>query len=195
MAEVDIKYVGQRNLLMNRISAERLKESAGTKIGGKRVKNAESLQKMYDEWKDNCYWQDGIGLYCPAENIEANLIEAAKKLQLGRGTFKQLVMRNLTVSEPFIPIKCSKTFKNKDEILEAGWVDERVARQQMIPVVRHRVMVPTPWELSFTLMVTDEKEIDKKSLQSILEWAGKLGMMDWRPKFGTFEAEILKWRD
>jgi hypothetical protein len=193
--EADIVYTGERDLLMNRMDIERLKESAENKVGGKRVKNKESLEKMKNEWRGNCYWLEKVGLYCPAENIEANLFEAAKKIQLGRGTMKQIAMRNLTVKEPCVPIQCSKTFKSLDEVMKAGWVDERVARQQMTPVVRHRVMIPVPWKVAFTLLVTDESEMDKKNLVDILAWGGKLGLMDWRPKFGTFEPEVIAWRD
>lgn len=180
---------------MNRMDIENFKAEQDGKIGGQKKKDQASLDHLRNEWRRNCYWLDGTGLYCPADNIEAALIGAGKKMKLGMGTFKEIVSRNLVVSEPQVPIKCSKNFKSLDEIMKAGWVFEKIVKQGRIPAVRRRVMIPTPWEITFTLIVDDPKEMSRKNLQELMEIAGGKGLMDWRPKFGTFEAEILEWRD
>lgn len=45
----------------------------------------EELERLSDlEWEAGCYWQDGIGLYIPGENIEATLRNGGKSFKKGR---------------------------------------------------------------------------------------------------------------
>ena len=45
----------------------------------------EELERLSDlEWEAGCYWQDGIGLYIPGENIEATLRNGGKSFKKGK---------------------------------------------------------------------------------------------------------------
>ena len=49
------------------------------KYTSKKNKTDEDLVKISDlEWEAGAYWKDGMGLYIPAENVEATIINGAK---------------------------------------------------------------------------------------------------------------------
>ena len=54
------------------------------KYTSKRNKTEEDLKKISDlEWEAGAYWKDDIGLYIPAENVEATIINGAKAFKKG----------------------------------------------------------------------------------------------------------------
>lgn len=59
-------------------------------------------------------------------------------------------------------------------------------------IIRLRPMIPTGWSLTFVLEF-DDSILNKKSLIKAIEDAGSLvGLGDWRPKFGRFNAEFAE---
>ncbi len=80
--------------------------------------------------------------------------------------------------------------KDKDKLFE----DKRFTLRKGVAIqksrlIRVRPMIPTGWELSFTLEF-DDTILNRKSLVKAMVDAGALiGLGDWRPKFGRFTVE------
>lgn len=54
------------------------------KYTSKKKKTEEDLIKIADlEWESGAYWKEGLGLYIPAENVEATIINGAKAYRKG----------------------------------------------------------------------------------------------------------------
>ena len=59
------------------------------KITSKRKKTEEDLIRLSNlEWESGLYWDDEVGVYIPAENIEATIREGAKASKQGKAIVK-----------------------------------------------------------------------------------------------------------
>jgi hypothetical protein len=132
----------------------------------------------------NRLYQNGHGLFYPAENIRQSIIGAASRHKIGRRAATTDVAAAIYVSPFELP-------------LEEEWhVDSRavVIKATGGRVIRNRPMFDQ-WHLNFQLLI-DTDLIPEKLMQVILEDAGKLvGLGDWRPakkgQYGRFT--IVSW--
>lgn len=194
--EARVKIVGNNRLLMHRCTVEAVKQSAKPKTGSGRkrtVKDEAYFEAMENEWKKTCMFDEKVGLFIPSEYIEANLRDAGLKIPVGRGSLKAEASR-LVVAGDKIPMRTIKSVKRLEDIEKLGWIDERVVR---IPprtgsrVPKKRVCIPDPWELEFTVLIPNSS-IDIEMLRKLFEAGGKIGLGDWRPKFGTYDLVSIK---
>lgn len=148
-------------------------------------KTEEDLEKLSDlEWESGAYWKDGLGLYIPAENVEATILNGAKARKKGKDFQKYC-----DVTDLYIPFNYGENLTKEELIHNYEYRDTRV-----MTVMRARVLRTRPrfdqWEITFNLMY-DEKNIDLDTIVNAIEYAGQyVGLCDSRPKYGKFVAII-----
>jgi len=157
------------------------------KITSKRKKTEEDLIQLSNlEWESGLYWDDEIGVYIPAENIEATIREGAKASKNGKAIVKAFACETL---KPKLDIGEDLT---KEQMLN----DNRFRDVRMMKVQQARVMRTRPrfntWNLSFEASY-DEKILDFETLVNAIEYSGQyVGLCDSRPKYGKFVAKITE---
>lgn len=155
------------------------------KYTSKKNKTDEDLIKISDlEWEAGCYWQDGIGLYIPGENVEATLRNGAKAFKKGKD-FEKYV----NVTEPYIKLYYGEDLTKEELIANYEYRDTRI-----MSVMRSKILRTRPrfdqWNITFNILY-DETKIDLDTIVNILEYSGQyIGLCDSRPRYGKFCATI-----
>ena len=173
MATVKVTIKGVVPLLQHRYPSEK-EETKIMKVRGARDYSKEAELALY---------RDEVGtIYQPAEHILGALIKAAVDFKItGRGkkTYKDLIKSAIVISPDAIPHKNKK------------WEVDR----RMVVIQRSRIMRERPrfdnWELSFEIETLDE-QLPLSALKEILDQAGKVGIGDFRPRFGRFIVTEFK---
>ena len=89
------------------------------KYTSKRKKTDEDLIKISDlEWEAGAYWKEGLGLYIPAENVEATILNGAKANKKGKDFEKYC-----TVTDIYIPLDYGENL-TKEELISNYKYDE-----------------------------------------------------------------------
>ena len=155
------------------------------KYTSKRKKTDEDLIKISDlEWEAGAYWKEGLGLYIPAENVEATILNGAKANKKGKDFEKYC-----TVTDIYIPLDYGKNLTKEELISNYKYRDTR-----MMTVMRSKIARTRPrfdrWKITFNLQY-DESKIDLETITLAIENAGLyVGLCDSRPKYGKFTAII-----
>lgn len=150
-------------------------------LTSKRKKTDEDHEAIaYSEWRGALYYDDKMGPYIPAMNIESMLQAAAKMQKLG-SKFKQAVM----VIEDKIKLEYSGP-RELRTMYAAGYADFRSVKVQQARLQRCRPKFDE-WTCSFTLAF-NPAILNKSDIQKAVCDAGALvGLGDFRPRFGRFE--------
>lgn len=157
------------------------------KITSIRKKTEEDLVKLSDlEWEAGLYWDKKIGLYMPAENIEATVREGAKARKKGKD-----IVKAFTVLDLYVPVDIGEK-KTLDELrADYRFRDVRAMKVKMARVMRTRPRFEY-WRLEFDATY-DEKMLDFQSIVDAIEYAGQyVGLCDSRPKYGKFVATVTE---
>lgn len=151
----------------------------------KRTKTEEDLIKISDlEWEAGAYWKEGLGLYIPAENVEATLINGGKAFRKGTD-FQKYV----SVTDLYIPLDYGENLTKEQLIADYNYRDTRPMTVQRAKVMRTRPRFDT-WKITFN-MIYDETKLDLDQIIQALEYAGNyVGLCDSRPKYGKFVATV-----
>ena len=156
------------------------------KINAKKSKKTEDdIAKLSDlEWEAGAYWKEGLGLYIPAENVEATIRNGGKAYRKGSD-----IEKYVNVTDLYIPFNYGENLTKEELIQNYEYRDTRV-----MTVNRARVMRTRPrfdqWNITFNLMYNEEK-IDLDTIITALEYAGLyVGLCDSRPKYGKFVATV-----
>ena len=151
-------------------------------VSGKRNKTDEDFETMAKiEFLAGLYMNEKGEYTLPAHNVEAAMLEGAKKNKNGR-----LVQGGAyVVDDPVLVFPGSK--KSPDELWEDGehalMVSVRVQRNR---VMRTRPLIPAGWTAAVEIKY-DSGLIEEPAIRQALEVAGlERGLGDWRPKFGRF---------
>lgn len=157
------------------------------KLTSKRNKTEEDLRRISDiEWDLSLYWDDDIGLYIPAECIEACVREAAKKQKKGKQIvcgFSCLDMMNpLDIGEKPTKEQMRSDFRFRD-------VRSMCVQRSRVMRTRGRFNM---WKCSF-LAAYDENILDLHTITDAIEYAGNyVGLLDSRPRYGRFAATVTE---
>ena len=151
----------------------------------KRTKTEEDLIKISDlEWEAGAYWKEGLGLYIPAENVEATMVGGAKSFKKG-SDFQKYV----SVTDLYIPLDYGENLTKEQLIADYNYRDTRPMTVQRAKVMRTRPRFDT-WKITFN-MIFDETKLDLDQIIQALEYAGNyVGLCDSRPKYGKFVATV-----
>lgn len=154
-------------------------------LTGKKKKTEEDLIAISNlEWEAGAYWKEGMGLYIPAENVEATIINGAKQYKKGKD-----IEKYCDVTDLYIPFSYGENLTLEELIANYEYRDTRPMN-----VMRSKVMRTRPrfdqWEITFPLRYNEE-QIDMKTIVDAIEYAGQyVGLCDSRPKYGKFVALI-----
>lgn len=155
------------------------------KYTSKKKKTEEDLIKIADlEWESGAYWKEGLGLYIPAENVEATLINGAKAFRKGSDVEKYCDVYDL-----YIPFDYGENLTKEELIQNYEYRDTRVMTVMRAKILRTRPRFDQ-WKIEFHLRYDDTK-IDLDTIINAMEYAGQyVGLCDSRPKYGKFVAMI-----
>ena len=154
-------------------------------LTGKRKKTDEDHEAIAkSEWTASMYFDEKTGPYVPAMMIESTIMEAAKLQKLGK-KFKSSIM----VVEDQIPLQYEGPRDRAGLWNNPDFVDMRSVKVQQARIQRCRPKFNS-WKLSFTVAY-NASVVDARDIKKALEDAGTLvGMGDFRPRFGKFEAFV-----
>ena len=155
------------------------------KITAKRKKTEEDIIKLSDlEWEAGLYWNDEVGVYIPAENIEATIREAAKASKLGKHFQKGFMVKDMMVH-----LDIGEELSKQEMCADARFRDVRPMKVQQSRVLRTRPRF-NMWNLTFTAAY-DEKILNFDDVVNAIEYGGQyVGLCDSRPKYGKFAAKV-----
>lgn len=155
------------------------------KYTSKKNKTEEDLIKISDlEWESGAYWKDGLGLYMPAENVEATIKNGAKANKKGKD-----IEKYVSVIDLYIPFFYGENLTKEELIANYDYRDTRIMTVQRAKVLRTRPRFDQ-WHIIFNLMYDDTK-IDIDTIVNAMEYAGSyVGLCDSRPKYGKFTTII-----
>lgn len=157
------------------------------KYTSKQNKTEEDLMKIADlQWEAGAYWEDGLGLYIPAENVEATLRNGGKVNKKGTD-----IQKYVDVTDLYIPFNYGEDLTKEQLIKSYEYRDTRI-----MVISRNRVPVTRPrfdqWNITFNLRYNEEK-IDLDTIINAMEYSGQyIGLCDSRPKYGRFVVTIEK---
>ena len=155
------------------------------KYTSKKNKTDEDLTTISDlEWEAGAYWKDGLGLYIPAENVEATIINGAKANKKGKD-----VQKYVDVIDLYIPLDYGENLSKEELIQNYEYRDTRI-----MTVMRSKILRTRPrfdqWVIEFNLRYNEEK-INIDTIINAMEYAGLyVGLCDSRPKYGKFSVVI-----
>lgn len=155
--------------------------------GKKRNKTDEDLALLSDlEWEGGLYWDDDIGIYIPAENVEATVREGAKARRKGKD-----IVKAFSCNEMLIPLDIGERLTKEQMKSEFRFRDVRAMKVKQSRVMRTRPRF-NMWSLSFTAQY-DENILDFREIVDAIEYAGQyVGLCDSRPKYGKFSATVTE---
>ena len=190
MKEMQIELRGIAPLLMHSCRGVNTTEPLAIekkKLTSKRTKTEEdNLAILEIDYRLAIYHDKELGPYVPAENIEATFRESAKKNKQGKLT--QIAM---FVNQDRIPLIYDGPRGIEELAKDMDYRDVRVGR---VPSSRASVLVCRPrfnrWSCKFSLTY-DETLINTEDVREIIYRAGaQVGLCDYRPRYGRFEAFI-----
>lgn len=157
------------------------------KITSKRKKTEEDIIKLSDlEWEAGLYWNKDVGVYVPAENIEATIREAAKSKKLGKHFQKGFMVQDMMV-----PMDIGENLTKEEMCADVRFRDVRPMKVQQARVLRTRPRF-NMWNITFTAAY-DENILNFNDVVNAIEYGGQyVGLCDSRPKYGKFSAKITE---
>ena len=155
------------------------------KYTSKKNKTDEDLTTISDlEWEAGAYWKDGLGLYIPAENVEATIINGAKVNKKGKD-----VQKYVDVVDLYIPLDYGENLSKEELIQNYEYRDTRIMTVMKSKILRTRPRFDQ-WVIEFNLRYNEEK-INIDTIINAMEYAGLyVGLCDSRPKYGKFSVVI-----
>ena len=154
-------------------------------LTSKRKKTEEDILKLLDlDYEGSLYYDSDVGVYVPAICVEATLRNGAKKIRKGSD-----VKSCVFVSPDFIEL-----IYDGPSDLEGLLKDDRFKDVRPVVVQRASMLKCRPrfdkWEINFDLTF-DPKIFNDEDIELITDIAGRqIGLCDYRPRYGRFEAII-----
>ncbi len=171
-----IMHNGQTADPLNKF-AKALKE-----VSGKRKKTEEDYAEMSRiEWHAGLYVDKDGELILPASILESAIQEGAKKQKLGKA-FKSAVFVDADAK-----LDIGKKKKAADLWGDDNYRDTRGVKVGMARIMRTRPIF-ADWKA--TIVITfDNEQVNAADIQrAVLDTGSKVGLCDYRPKFGRFEV-------
>lgn len=190
MSRFRMTCVGTKPLLMhNARLSNPLDEVAKAmkRITAKRIKTDEDHEELARlEHMGGLYFDPEIGPYMPGQNFERCLVDAARITKSGKK-----IERGVFVDTDVNPI----SYDGPRDI-DGLWKDENFRHAASVKVGTSRVTRTRPQFRSWAVEAEGEYDPTVVSLVELGEIATTAGLMiglgDWRPRFGRFEATVEK---
>lgn len=147
---------------------------------GYKFTEEELIQLSNLEWEAGAYWQDGLGLYIPGENVEATIRNGAKASKKGKD-----IEKFVNILDLYIPFEYGENLTKEELISRFEYRDTRTMVIGRARIIRTRPRFDQ-WRITFNLSYNEEK-IDVDTIVNAMEYAGLyVGLCDSRPKYGQF---------
>ncbi|OGM09206.1 hypothetical protein A2Z67_04670 [Candidatus Woesebacteria bacterium RBG_13_36_22] len=179
--KIKVKCIGIVDYLQNQYTISE-EESKG-------VKRAKSLATDATSKVDEVVYKDEDGCYIPDEHFLAAIKFGASKLvKKGATKWTGDFIAGVLIEENKIRFIPNKKI----------WDDIHISHGRRPPrtggrVAIHRPLFKKGWKAEFTIIVDDD--IPKQIVESVMEITGhKIGIGDWRPRFGRFDVELKEVR-
>lgn len=158
-------------------------------ITGKRGKTDDDYERIAEfEWMGGVY-VDSMARPCiPGEIIESGLVAAAKKFKMGQRFLGGVMSDGNWTLEYDGPKNAEKLWLDYPQ-----FKDVRAVRVGNARVMRTRPIF-RDWAATVEVKY-DPENVNRDSVVRAMQTLGTLGIMDFRPKFGRFQAEVLDGRE
>lgn len=180
----DVEIQGIAPLLQNNI------EGAEEQMTRKGKRSTSGVRDIPDEWKGKLYRIERDGkLGHPSAAIESALVKAARDFKADkRRSMADVVKALVYVDGQYVELVGKK---EPDRINRASCVNPNTKGRGFV----YRPQFDEGWTGKFVLTCSDTEVIDIARLKEILDYAGyRVGIGDWRPKFGRFIVSKFKER-
>ena len=143
------------------------------KYTSKKKKTEDDLKKISDlEWESGAYWKEGLGLYIPAENVRATLVNGAKEIRKGTD-----IQKYVDILDLYIPFNYGENLTKQELIDSYEYRDTRPMTVNRAKVIRTRPRF-NQWNITFKMRY-DETKIDLDVIMMSLKNAGSyIGLCD-----------------
>lgn len=193
MDQITLKITGESALLMHSdILSNPLNPltKEHKKLTDKRKKTSEDHAEIAkSEWTSSLYYDKGIGLYMPSQNLMSSIRGGGKISRLGAAIGRAVLCLDdklaLSTSAP--------------KSIEKMWESQKYTDARSVVISGRRIMRYRPrfdeWSLTMTLQFSPDV-IDRDQLLTSAKNAGKLiGLGDFRPEksglFGRYSVEDI----
>jgi hypothetical protein len=194
---LNVEATGLKELIMhNSRLANPLDEYAKKlkKLSSQRNKTDDQIALMSQtEFFGSIYYSDKTGVYVPEDWLMSCIVKAAKRSK--KGASAQIAIRDIQDQNEKMPSGVIKLHYEGPKTPEAMWekytpfVFVKGVVVQRSRVMRTRVMIPD-WKLKFRVNFNDEFINDEDLANSVQEAGEIIGIGDWRPRYGRFEASL-----
>lgn len=165
-------------------------------ITGKRKKTDEDFEALAKiEWEAGLYYSPELGPFIPSINVEGMLRDAAKKLKKGTDVKQSLRVFPLEIKLGYNGPRdldgLKKIAFSGDKVNGEDFFDSRAVGINQSTIMRTRPRF-NKWWLEFEI-IADDAVFNIDDVVQILGIGGtKIGLSDYRPRYGTFEFKIIK---
>jgi hypothetical protein len=144
------------------------------------------------EFIGGMYWDETLGPYIPTDNLQAMLVEGARKRKLGK-QFEALVEVAPRDDVDGYAIRYPGPRQIEEMFADPRFVFCKQVRVGQSKVMRTRPRFPK-WEITFDIdSDTDAGGPSQDEIHQALTDAGNLvGLGDWLPRYGRFGVESIK---
>jgi hypothetical protein len=156
-------------------------------VSGKKTKTDDDIRRMGElEFRASLYFDETLGPVIPAQNFERMLRDAGTMTKRGRD-----VQRALMVVDDLVPIEY-----DGPRDLPRLEKDKRFHSRMSVKVKQARTVRERPifhdWGCKVTVSY-DEKLFNQDEIIEIMAKSGRyIGIGTFRPRYGQFEAEVIK---
>lgn len=186
METINVKITGVSPLLMHsdRFSNPLDPMTKDHKLlTGKKKKTDEDHEAIaLSEWRGALYYDKSLGPYVPGQNIESTIVGGAKLQKLGT-KFKSAFM----VQQDKIAVEYTGPRTLEKLQSDPRFIDMRSVKVQQARIQRCRPIF-TDWSLTFTILFNPEVIERRDVLKAVSDSGMLVGLGDFRPRFGKFEA-------
>jgi hypothetical protein len=195
---LNVEATGTKHLIMhNSRLANPLDKFAKElkKLSSQRTKTDDQIALMSKtEFFGSIYYSEKTGVFVPEDWVLSAVIKAAKRNK--KGASAQIAITDISDQNKEMPSGVLKLFYNGPQTPEKMWLQEdqphvfvKGVVVQRNRVMRTRVIIPE-WKLKFRVNFDDEF-INEEDLSNAVLQAGEIiGIGDWRPRYGRFEASF-----
>lgn len=172
----DVEIEGTAPLLQNNI------EGSEEQMTRKGKRSTSGVKDDPDEWKGKLYRIKGNGkLGHPSAAIESALVKAARDFKADkRRSMADVVKALVYVDGQYVELVGKS---EPDRVNRASCVNPNTKGRGFV----YRPQFDQGWKGRFSMTCSDTEVIDVSRLKEILDYAGyRIGIGDWRPKFGRF---------
>jgi len=167
-------------------------QSVGMEEISMKKKGGTALAGDSEEWKKTIYFDEKFGVYLPATNVEAALIEASKQFKItGRTTATKFFKSGVFIMDDMLDFSVEgKRITDLNDVT----IDKRTVKNPATKMrnTRYRAIF-RQWKSKFKIMISADDYITKDLLKNIIDYAGLyVGLNDYRPRFGRFKLNYIK---